>query len=129
MFYPRRFTHWLPLFRFYQRAFTSTKKLVVLGIETSCDDTACAVVTSDGEILANCRRSQHLIHEKSGGIVPNLAMHSHTAQLPGLLTETLGMAGMGITEMDYIAVTRGPGLPGCLAVGLNAAKSLAAVHQ
>ncbi|EIE89583.1 hypothetical protein RO3G_14294 [Rhizopus delemar RA 99-880] len=105
----------------------SKRHLKVLGIETSCDDTAAAIVTSDRQILAEVVRGQQELHEPMGGIVPMLASSSHCRNLPGVITETLERARLTVQDLDAIAVTRGPGLPPCLPVGLNAAKSLAAV--
>lgn len=105
----------------------SKRHLKVLGIETSCDDTAAAIVTSDRQILAEVVRGQQELHEPMGGIVPMLASSSHCRNLPGVITETLERARLTVQDLDAVAVTRGPGLPPCLPVGLNAAKSLAAV--
>ncbi|KAI8145668.1 glycoprotease family-domain-containing protein [Fennellomyces sp. T-0311] len=102
---------------------------VVLGIETSCDDTSAAIVTSDRAILSEVVRSQQDMHEPMGGIVPTLASLGHSRHLPGVICETLDRAKLTIADIDAIAVTRGPGLPPCLPVGLNAAKTLAAVSK
>jgi N6-L-threonylcarbamoyladenine synthase len=101
--------------------------LKVLGIETSCDDTAAAIVTSDRQILAEVVRGQQELHEPKGGIVPMLACESHSRNLPGAVSEALQKAKLTVQDLDAIAVTRGPGLPPCLPVGLNAAKTMAAV--
>lgn len=98
-----------------------------MGIETSCDDTAAAIVTSDRQILSEVVRGQQELHEPMGGIVPTLASAGHSRNLPGVITETLEKAGLTVHDLDAIAVTRGPGLPPCIPVGLNAAKTLAAV--
>ncbi|KAJ2821515.1 Mitochondrial tRNAs modification protein [Coemansia erecta] len=102
--------------------------LRVLGIETSCDDTAAAVVTSDGRVLGETNRHQYAVHEAHGGIVPGLAADQHLRSIPGVVRSTLDQAGLAIGDIDAIAVTRGPGMPGGLTVGLSAGKTLAAVH-
>ncbi|KAI9273601.1 Gcp-like domain-containing protein [Sporodiniella umbellata] len=107
----------------------NNKPLRVLGIETSCDDTAAAIVTSDRKILSEVVRGQQELHEPMGGIVPTLASTGHSRNLPGVIVETLEKAKLTVNDLDAIAVTRGPGLPPCLPVGLNAAKTLAAVCQ
>ncbi|KAF9969886.1 hypothetical protein BGZ73_007564 [Actinomortierella ambigua] len=106
----------------------SARPLVCLGIETSCDDTCAAIVTSDRQILSEVLRTQHHLHEPMGGIVPKLAHHAHMQQLPGAIREAIQAAQLpnGLADIDVIAVTRGPGLAHSLGVGLNAAKSLAA---
>lgn len=105
----------------------SEKTLTVLGIETSCDDTSAAVVTSDRKILSEVVRTQHQLHEPMGGIVPTLASTGHMQNLPMVVREALDSANKSIGDIDCVAVTRGPGLPPCLSVGMNAAKTLAAV--
>ncbi|KAG0339898.1 hypothetical protein BG004_006631 [Podila humilis] len=112
-----------------QQGFTKTKRpLIALGIETSCDDTCAAVVTSDRQILSEVLRTQHHLHEPMGGIVPKLAHHAHMRNLPEVVREAIQRAGLGsdLSKIDVVAVTRGPGLAHCLGVGLNAAKTLAA---
>ncbi|KAJ2613282.1 Mitochondrial tRNAs modification protein [Coemansia sp. RSA 1365] len=104
------------------------RPLRVLGLETSCDDTAAAVVTSDGSILAETNVHQHEVHEKHGGIVPLLAADRHLQKIPLVVRETLEKAEMRMEDIDAVAVTRGPGLPASLVVGLAAGKTLAAVH-
>lgn len=103
------------------------RTLVVLGIDTSCDDTSAAVVADDRRILSNVVRSQGAHHEAAGGIVPNVATQRHSAALPGAVSQALSEAGMTVDDVDMVAVTQGPGLAPCVAVGLNAAKTLAAV--
>ncbi|KAF9915608.1 hypothetical protein BX616_005752 [Lobosporangium transversale] len=105
------------------------RPLIALGIETSCDDTCAAIVTSDRRILSEVIRTQHHLHEPMGGIVPKLAHHAHMRNLPEAVKEAIQKADLGergIQEIDIVAVTRGPGLAHCLGVGLNAAKTLAA---
>lgn len=108
---------------------THKRSLRVLGIETSCDDTSAAIVTSDRQILSEVIRGQQEMHEPMGGIVPTLASKGHSRNLPGVISETLELAGLTLQDLDAIAVTRGPGLPPCLPVGLNAGKVLAAVAK
>ncbi|KAF9201709.1 hypothetical protein BGZ49_008077 [Haplosporangium sp. Z 27] len=105
------------------------RPLIALGIETSCDDTCAAIVTSDRQILSEVLRTQHHLHEPMGGIVPKLAHHAHMRNLPDVVKEAIQKANLGergIQEIDIVAVTRGPGLAHSLGVGLNAAKTLAA---
>jgi N6-L-threonylcarbamoyladenine synthase len=96
----------------------------VLGIETSCDETAVAVVDDDA-VLVNLIASQVRLHERFGGVVPELASRAHVEALTPLLDEALATAGVGFGELDGVAVTAGPGLVGALLVGLAAAKSVA----
>ncbi|KAI9305555.1 glycoprotease family-domain-containing protein [Cunninghamella echinulata] len=102
---------------------------VVLGIETSCDDTSAAIVSSDKKILSEVVHGQQALHEPMGGVVPTLASKGHSEHLPSVICQALDQAQLTINQIDAIAVTRGPGLPPCLPVGLNAAKTLAAVHN
>ncbi|CAM0143091.1 Mitochondrial tRNAs modification protein [Umbelopsis sp. WA50703] len=111
------------------RSYSTGKPLVVLGIETSCDDTSAAVVTSDRRILSEVVRTQHQLHEAMGGIVPTIASTGHMKNLPLVICEALDAANTSINDIDCVAVTRGPGLPPCLSVGMNAAKTLAAVAK
>lgn len=98
--------------------------LVVLGVETSCDDTAAAVVRGDGVILGEAIVSQSEIHQEWGGIVPNLAMEAHMSAVDGVIAEALENAGMTEEDLDAVAVTMGPGLEICLRVGFNAVKTI-----
>ncbi|KAJ2803908.1 Mitochondrial tRNAs modification protein, partial [Coemansia helicoidea] len=102
--------------------------LRVLGIESSCDDTAAAIVSGDGQIISETCRHQHQVHETYGGIVPGLAADHHLRNMPLVVHETLEKAGMRMSDVDAVAVTRGPGLPASLSVGVAAGKTLAAVH-
>jgi N6-L-threonylcarbamoyladenine synthase len=95
----------------------------ILGIESSCDETAAAVFTSDG-LKSNVIASQS-IHRKFGGVVPELASRAHQRSISGVTDQSLSEAGIAITEIDAIAVTHGPGLMGALLVGLTFAKGLA----
>lgn len=98
---------------------------IVLGIETSCDDTACAVLDGDGRVLASVVSSQLAAHRPYGGVVPEIASREHLANWPAVSGEALARAGLAFSDMDLIAATRGPGLVGSLLVGLSVGKGLA----
>jgi N6-L-threonylcarbamoyladenine synthase len=98
---------------------------VILGIETSCDETAAAVVTADGEIVANVVSSQADLHARFGGVVPEVASRRHLELVVPVLREALEEAGAKLGDADAVAVTQGPGLVGALLVGLSAAKAVA----
>jgi N6-L-threonylcarbamoyladenine synthase len=98
---------------------------VILGIETSCDETACALVTGDGRILANVVSSQVDLHARYGGVVPEIASRRHLELLLPAVREALGEARATLDDVETIAVTTGPGLIGALLVGTAAAKALA----
>ncbi|KAG0698858.1 glycoprotease family-domain-containing protein [Suillus ampliporus] len=109
------------------RAHTSgTRTFTVLGFESSADDTCAAVVTSSRQILSNVVVKQHDLHEGFGGIHPFVAIEAHQRNMPGAVRTALEQANIRIHDVDGIAFTRGPGIGGCLSVGSNAAKSLAA---
>ena len=96
----------------------------VLGIETSCDETGVAIV--EGEtVLANLLASQTQLHERFGGVVPEIASRAHVEAITPLLDEAFEQAGIGFGDLDGVAVTAGPGLVGALLVGIAAAKSVA----
>jgi len=97
----------------------------VLGIETSCDETAVAVLNGEGEILSNVLDSQVALHAHFGGVVPELASRRHMERLESLTKETLDLAGISCSDLTGIAVTNRPGLVGALIVGVNFAKGLA----
>jgi len=99
--------------------------MLVLGIETSCDETAAAVVEDGVHLRSNVIASQNEIHSKYGGIVPELAGRSHIDKIHIIIQEALERAGVQLADIDLIAVTQGPGLVGSLLVGLNTAKGLA----
>jgi N6-L-threonylcarbamoyladenine synthase len=99
--------------------------MLLLGIETSCDDTATAVVRDGRAVLANVSTNQDAFHAKYGGIVPEIASRRHVALLSAAVDDALGRAGLALREVDGIAVTAGPGLIGSLVVGVAAAKALA----
>jgi len=99
--------------------------MLILGIETTCDETAFAIVRDGFEIVAQCIYSQDTIHAVFGGVVPELASRQHIEIISSLLSETLAKAEMTIDDIDAIAVAKGPGLIGALLVGLHFAKGLA----
>jgi len=98
---------------------------LILGIETSCDETAAAVVRRGSQILSNTVASQIAVHLPYGGVVPELASREHLRNILPVVRESLKTAGVGYAEIDAIAVTEGPGLAGALLVGISFAKSLA----
>ena len=98
---------------------------MILGIETSCDETAAALVTDAGDIRANVVSSQAQLHARYGGVVPEVASRRHLELVVPVVREALAEAGVGLRDVDAVAVTRGPGLIGALLVGLSAAKALA----
>jgi N6-L-threonylcarbamoyladenine synthase len=100
--------------------------MIVLGIETSCDETGVAVV-SDGRVRSNLLSSQTDLHARFGGVVPELASRQHLVSLNILLTKALDEAGVSFGDIEGVAVTIGPGLIGALIVGVSAAKALASV--
>ncbi len=106
--------------------------LTVLGIETSCDETAAAVVEraadGSGRLLSNIVRSQWEEHRRFGGVVPEIAARSHVTCLDDLISEALRTAGLGFAELSAIAATAGPGLVGGLVVGMVTGKALALAH-
>ena len=98
---------------------------MILGIETSCDETAAALVTAAGEIRSNVVSSQAELHARFGGVVPEVASRRHLELVSPVITEALAEAGATVRDVETVAVTQGPGLVGALLVGLNAAKALA----
>jgi N6-L-threonylcarbamoyladenine synthase len=98
---------------------------VILGIETSCDETAAAVVTHDGEIRSNVVASQAELHARFGGVVPEVASRRHLELVLPVVRQALGEADATLDDLDLVGVTRGPGLVGALLVGVSAAKALA----
>jgi N6-L-threonylcarbamoyladenine synthase len=98
---------------------------VILGLETSCDETAAAVVTDDGRVLANVVSSQAELHARYGGVVPEIASRRHLELVSPVVREALGVAGLSLDDVDRVAVTQGPGLIGALLVGLQTAKAIA----
>ena len=103
--------------------------MIVLGIETSCDETAAAVVAGDRRILSNVVLSQLDDHRPYGGVVPEIAARAHLAHLGGLVRRALDEAGIDFEALDGVAATGGPGLIGGVMVGVMTAKAIAAVHN
>lgn len=100
----------------------------ILAIESSCDETAVAI-TDDGKLLANVVATQIAVHEKFGGVMPEIASRLHLENITVCLQQALDESKIRLEDLDAIAVTRGPGLIGCLHVGLQAAKTLAMVYD
>jgi len=99
--------------------------MIVLGIETSCDETAAAIVRDDRTILADLVLSQLAEHRPYGGVVPEIAARSHLEHLDGLIAGALDEAKLRLTDLDGIAVAGGPGLIGGVIVGVTTAKAIA----
>lgn len=104
---------------------TSEPSFRILGIESSCDETAVAVVENGRIILSNIVASQASLHAQFGGVYPEVASRQHLLNFPPVLEQALKDSHLELKDVDAIAVTRGPGLPGSLVVGLNIAKGLA----
>jgi len=107
----------------------SDGRAIVLGIETSCDETAAAVVAGDRTVLAERLLSQLDDHAPYGGIVPEIAARAHLAHLDKLVAETMAAAKLGFGDLSAVAATGGPGLIGGVMVGVMTAKAIAAVHK
>ena len=105
------------------------RDLLILGIETSCDETAVAIIKNGSEITANVVASQIESHKRFGGVVPEIASRHHVEQITLVIEEALNQANLTFSEIDAIAVTEGPGLVGALLIGVNAAKALAFAHN
>src|SRR5580765_7996145 len=97
----------------------------ILGIESSCDETAAAIVADGREILSSVVASQIDIHRKYGGVVPELASREHLRRIVPVVREALEIAKMNLQDVDAIGVTQGPGLVGSLLVGITYGKTLA----
>ncbi len=102
--------------------------MIVLGIETSCDETAAAVLDGGRKILSSVVAAQDDVHAPYGGVVPELASRRHLEVIVPVIRRALAEAGMGLPDLDGIAVTQGPGLVGSLLVGCSAAKALSWAH-
>src|SRR5215813_2410205 len=111
---------------------SDTHETLVLGIETSCDETAAAVVARSpdgrGRILANIVRGQWEQHRRYGGVVPEIAARAHVECLDEIVRQAMGAAAIGFADLAAVAVTAGPGLIGGLLVGVTTAKALAMAH-
>jgi N6-L-threonylcarbamoyladenine synthase len=101
------------------------KNIIVLGIETSCDETSAAVVKNGRKMLSNVISSQVSLHQKYGGVVPEIASRKHVELIIPVIDQAIEEAGISIDEIDAVGVTYGPGLIGALLVGLSAAKGIA----
>jgi N6-L-threonylcarbamoyladenine synthase len=99
--------------------------VIVLGIETSCDETSVAIVDGNGRVLSNVVSSQVDAHALYGGVVPEVAARAHLESLPGVFEEALSRAEIRLEDVSLVAATAGPGLIGALLVGLSGAKALA----
>lgn len=104
---------------------TNLKPARILAIETSCDETACAVLENGRALLASTVASQMDIHARYGGVFPEVASRQHVLSIVPVIEQTLSQSNLLLKDIDAIAVTRGPGLAGSLVVGMNAAKGLA----
>lgn len=104
---------------------TSNKDTIILGIETSCDETSASLVKNGREILSNVVSSQIESHKRFGGVVPEIASRHHVEQMTFIIEEAMREAEVTFEDIDGIAVTEGPGLVGALLIGVNSAKALA----
>ena len=102
--------------------------MIILGIETSCDDTSCAIY-DDRQGLLSVKTASQLEHAEFGGVVPEFASRAHTRQLLPVIESALDESGVHISDMDGVAVTYGPGLVGSLLVGVSAAKAIASLYN
>lgn len=107
------------------RTMTDLRQARIIAIETSCDETACAVVENGRSILASTVASQMEVHARYGGVFPEVASRQHVLSILPVIQATLAQAHISLAELDAIAATLGPGLAGSLVVGVNAAKGLA----
>jgi N6-L-threonylcarbamoyladenine synthase len=105
------------------------KDIYIMGIETSCDETAVAIIKNGTEIVANVVASQIESHKRFGGVVPEIASRHHVEQMTIVFEEAMKQANLTFSEIDAICVTEGPGLVGALLIGVNAAKAIAFAHQ
>ena len=99
--------------------------MLILGVETSCDETAAAVVRDGREVVSNAVASQDELHARFGGVVPEVACRAHIETITRLIGEALSEAGVGADDLDAVAAVNGPGLVGALLIGLTAAKTFA----
>lgn len=104
------------------------KHQFIMGIETSCDETAVAIVKNGREVVANVVASQIESHKRFGGVVPEIASRHHVEQMTIVLEEALNEADIEMKDISAVAVTEGPGLVGALLVGVNAAKAISFAH-
>ena len=108
--------------------FIMEKDSIVMGIETSCDETSVSIVKNGREIVSNIVSSQIESHKRFGGVVPEIASRHHVEQITIVLEEAMKEAGVSYDDLDAVAVTEGPGLVGALLIGVNAAKTVAFAH-
>lgn len=108
--------------------FQVKQEQIILGIETSCDETAAAIIKNGTEIMSNIVASQIESHKRFGGVVPEIASRHHVEQITIVIDEALKQAKVNYEDIDAIAVTEGPGLVGALLIGVNAAKAIAFAH-
>ncbi|MFT8323059.1 MAG: tRNA (adenosine(37)-N6)-threonylcarbamoyltransferase complex transferase subunit TsaD [Bacillus sp. (in: firmicutes)] len=106
-----------------------TNDILVLGIETSCDETAVSIVKNGTEILSNVVASQIESHKRFGGVVPEIASRHHVEQITLVIEEAINQANIAYEDLQAIAVTEGPGLVGALLIGVNAAKAISFAHD
>ena len=114
---------------FSEKPVTLDKNSLIMAIESSCDETACAIVKGGREVIANVVASQIKIHEEYGGVIPEIAAREHLEAINVVIDETFKQAGVKGNDITAFAGTAGPGLVGCLLVGLNAAKTLALAYD
>ena len=114
---------------FSNKPVTLDENSVIMAIESSCDETACAIVKGGREVLANVVASQIKIHEEFGGVIPEIAAREHLEAINVVIDEAFKQAGLKGEDITAFAGTVGPGLVGCLLVGLNAAKTLALAYD
>ncbi|RAM12798.1 tRNA (adenosine(37)-N6)-threonylcarbamoyltransferase complex transferase subunit TsaD, partial [Listeria ivanovii] len=105
------------------------KNTLILGIESSCDETAASVVKNGNEIISSVVASQIESHKRFGGVVPEIASRHHVEQITLVIEEALEKANVTMDDLNAVAVTEGPGLVGALLIGVNAAKTLAFMHN
>lgn len=106
------------------------KQTLILAVESSCDETAVAVVADGKEILSNVVATQIDVHKEFGGVIPEVASRIHVENISMVIEEALHKANVVMEDIDAVAVTQGPGLVGCLHIGVQAAKTLAwAFHK
>jgi len=104
------------------------KQQLILGIESSCDETAASVVRNGSEVLSNVVATQIEVHKKFGGVVPEVASRHHVEAITAVIDEAMAQAGVTFSDLDGIAVCKGPGLVGALIVGIQAAKAISFAH-
>ncbi|XP_018574703.1 probable tRNA N6-adenosine threonylcarbamoyltransferase, mitochondrial [Anoplophora glabripennis] len=112
-----------------ERNFSSSARGIILGIETSCDDTGCAIVDTEGNVLGEALHSQHLIHLNNGGIIPPIAQDLHRKNIENVVSEAVNAANIHFREIDAIATTVKPGLPLSLKIGTTYGKYLCRLHK